>query len=100
MNADIKTALSREACTLGFDSIGITDPDAIAGVRDKLQAFLDAGAHGEMDWLADNPGRRADPLVMWQDVRSIIMLGVNYGPDENPLQILAQRSRAAISVYE
>ncbi|MET0970870.1 MAG: tRNA epoxyqueuosine(34) reductase QueG [Tardiphaga sp.] len=99
MTADIETALAAEARTLGFDAIGITDPDAIIGVRDKLQAFLDAGAHGEMDWLADNPGRRADPKVMWQDVRSVIMLGVNYGPDENPLQILAQRSHAAISVY-
>ncbi|MET0446438.1 MAG: tRNA epoxyqueuosine(34) reductase QueG [Pseudorhodoplanes sp.] len=99
MTADIETALAAEAHTLGFDAIGITDPDAITGVRDKLQAFLDAGAHGEMDWLADNPGRRADPKVMWQDVRSVIMLGVNSGPDENPLAILAQRSHAAISVY-
>jgi epoxyqueuosine reductase len=91
--------LTREARALGFDSLGITDPDAIAGVREKLDAFLRAGAHGDMEWLADNPGRRADPKVMWQDVRSVIMLGVNYGPDENPLAILAQRSHAAISVY-
>jgi epoxyqueuosine reductase len=92
-------ALIREARALGFDSLGITDPDAIAGVRERLDAFLAAGAHGQMDWLADNPGRRADPKVMWADVRSVIMLGVNYGPDQNPLAILAQRSHAAISVY-
>jgi len=95
----LKEALSLEALSLGFDSIGITDPDAIAGVRERLDAFLAAGAHGQMEWLADNPGRRADPKVMWADVRSVIMLGVNYGPDENPLSILAQRSNAAISVY-
>ncbi|MEH2472884.1 epoxyqueuosine reductase [Nitrobacteraceae bacterium AZCC 2161] len=97
--ADLKDALTREAHALGFDSIGIADPDSIAGVRERLDAFLNAGAHGQMDWLADNPGRRADPKVMWRDVRSVIMLGVNYGPDENPLAILAQRSHAAISVY-
>jgi epoxyqueuosine reductase len=91
--------LAVEARSLGFDPIGVTDPDAIAGVRERLDAFLDAGAHGEMDWLADNPARRADPKVMWRDVRSVIMLGVNYGPDENPLAILNQRSRGAISVY-
>jgi epoxyqueuosine reductase len=91
--------LTREAQALGFDSIGITAPDALAGVREKLDAFLNAGAHGDMEWLADNPGRRADPKVMWQAVRSVIMLGVNYGPDENPLEILKQRSHAAISVY-
>ncbi|MDB5500198.1 MAG: queG [Tardiphaga sp.] len=95
----LKDSLAREARALGFDSLGITDPDAITGVRERLDAFLAAGAHGQMDWLADNPGRRADPKVMWADVRSVIMLGVNYGPDENPLAILAQRSNAAISVY-
>ena len=52
-----------------------------------------------MDWLAANPERRADPRVLWPDVRSVIMLGVNYGPDENPLAILEQRARGAISVY-
>ena len=45
------------------------------------------------------PERRADPRVLWPDVRSVIMLGVNYGPDENPLAILEQRTRGAISVY-
>ena len=99
MTPDLRDALTREARALGFDTIGIADPDAIAGVREKLDAFLAAGAHGQMAWLADNPGRRADPKVMWADVRSVIMLGVNYGPDENPLAILAQRSNAAISVY-
>ena len=55
--------------------------------------------HGDMDWLAANPERRTDPRGLWPGVRSIIMLGVNYGPDENPLAILEQRSRGAISVY-
>ncbi len=52
-----------------------------------------------MDWLASNPARRADPKVMWAAVRSIIMLGVNYGPDDDPLAVLAMRERGAISVY-
>ena len=52
-----------------------------------------------MDWLAANPERRADPRVLWSGVRSIIMLGVNYGPDDDPLKLLARRSQGAISVY-
>ena len=52
-----------------------------------------------MDWLAANPERRMDPRVLWPGVRSIIMLGVNYGPDENPLALLAKRTRGAISAY-
>ncbi len=96
---DLKASLQREAAALGFDTIGVTDPAAIAGAAERLGAFIDSGAHGDMDWLATNPARRADPRVLWADVRSVIMLGVNYGPDQNPLDILAQRTRGAISVY-
>jgi len=95
----LKQALAAEARALGFDAIGITDPNAIAQAAPRLQAFLDAGGHGEMDWLARDPQRRSDPRRLWPEVRSILMLGINYGPDENPLAILRQRSRGAISVY-
>jgi epoxyqueuosine reductase len=97
--ADLKDGLAREARTLGCDCVGVTDPDAIADAARHFHAFLAAGAHGEMDWLAAHPERRADPRVLWAGVRSVIMLGVNYGPDENPLAILQQRTRGAISVY-
>ena len=92
-------ALTHEARTLGFDCVGVTDPDAIADAARHFQDFLDQGAHGDMDWLAAQPERRKDPRVLWPGVRSIIMLGVNYGPDENPLAILQQRTSGAISVY-
>jgi epoxyqueuosine reductase len=52
-----------------------------------------------MGWLGADPRRRSDPRVLWSEVRSVIMLGVNYGPDHAPLDILAQRERGAISVY-
>jgi epoxyqueuosine reductase len=97
--ADLKDALASEARTLGFDCVGVTSPDAIAEAAGHFRAFLDTGAHGEMDWLAANPERRADPRGLWPSVRSVIMLGVNYGPDENPLAILESRTRGAISVY-
>ncbi len=97
--ADLKTALTHEARALGFDCAAVTGPDAIAQAAHHFRAFLDAGAHGDMDWLAAQPERRMDPRVLWPGVRSVIMLGVNYGPDENPLAILQQRTRGAISVY-
>jgi epoxyqueuosine reductase len=99
MTPSLKDALANEARALGFDCVGVTGPDAIADAGQHFRSFIDAGGHGEMDWLAANPERRADPRVLWPDVRSIIMLGVNYGPDDNPLAILAQRTRGAISVY-
>jgi epoxyqueuosine reductase len=52
-----------------------------------------------MDWLATTAERRGDPRRLWPAVRSVIMLGMNYGPDRDPLAILAQRDRGAVSVY-
>jgi epoxyqueuosine reductase len=96
---DLKRALAQEARTLGFDCIGVTAPDAIPEAARHFREFLETGAHGDMDWLAQNPERRADPRGLWPNVRSLIMLGVNYGPDEDPLAILEERTRGAISVY-
>ncbi len=99
MTASLKQALAHEARRLGFDCVGVTDPAATTEAAKHFREFLDAGSHGDMDWLAAGPERRADPRVLWPGVCSVIMLGVNYGPDQNPLAILAQRSRGAISVY-
>ncbi len=52
-----------------------------------------------MEWMARNADRRGDPGRIWPDGRSIVMLGVNYGPDQDPLAVLRQRTRGAISVY-
>jgi epoxyqueuosine reductase len=99
MTSQLKQALTREAGSLGFDCVGVTDPGAIADAAKHFQNFIEQGGHGDMDWLAAQPERRMDPRVLWPGVRSVIMLGVNYGPDENPLDILTQRTRGAISVY-
>jgi epoxyqueuosine reductase len=64
-----------------------------------LRDFLAAGAHGDMDWMARNADRRGDPRTLWPDARAIIMLGVSYGPHDDPLAILGERMRGAISVY-
>jgi epoxyqueuosine reductase len=95
----VTAALRAEAAAVGFDAVGIADPAAIEGAAERLQAFLDAGRHGDMAWLANAPARRASPRVLWHEVRSVIMLGVNYGPDEDPRTILDHTTRGAISVY-
>ncbi|WP_061023542.1 tRNA epoxyqueuosine(34) reductase QueG [Bradyrhizobium sp. CCH5-F6] len=97
--AELKSALTREARALGFDCIGVTAPGTIERAGQYFLEFIASGGHGDMDWLAAQPERRVDPRGLWQDVRSVIMLGVNYGPDSDPLAILKQPTRAAISVY-
>ena len=73
-------------------------PDAIPLAAPRLREFLATGAHGDMGWMA-NADRRGEPRVLWPDVRSIVMLGINYRPDDDPLAILKERTRGAISVY-
>ena len=97
MVEDLKIALTRQARALGFDCIGVTDPDAIGNAGQHFREFLEAGSHGDMDWLAANPERRMHPRALWPGVRSIIMLGFNYGPDEDPLLALQKRTRGTIS---
>jgi epoxyqueuosine reductase len=77
----------------------VTRPDAIPHAKDALAQFLAAGQHGDMDWLATTAERRGDPRTLWPDVRTVVMLGVNYGPAGDPLAILEARQRGAISVY-
>src|SRR5512146_1723970 len=97
--SELRAALAREARALGFDCIGITAPGTIESAGQYFLEFIASGGHGDMDWLAAQPERRIDPRGLWADVLSVIMLGVNYGPDQDPLAILEQRTRAAISVY-
>jgi epoxyqueuosine reductase len=79
--------------------VGVARPDSVPHIGEQLREFLAAGAHGDMDWMATTAERRGDPRTMWPDVRSIVMLGINYGPQDDPLAILKKRTRGAISVY-
>ncbi len=95
----LRAFLLAEASDKGFDVCRVTSPDAIPEAPARLEAFLAAGYHGTMDWMDETRARRADPRVLWSDVRSIVLFGMNYGPDEDPRAVLARRDRAAISVY-
>jgi epoxyqueuosine reductase len=96
----LKEALAAQARAQGFESLGITRPDAIPRAREWFERFIAEGLHGDMDWLAGTAARRVSPLALWPEVKSVIMLGLNYGPDTpDPLAILEARERGAISVY-
>jgi epoxyqueuosine reductase len=99
MSPVLKQALVDQAHALGFDAIGITAPDSIAHAAPRLAQFLADGHHGTMEWMAANADQRGDPRGLWPEARSVIMLGMNYGPDVDPRAILQQRDRGAISFY-
>src|SRR5437763_14669634 len=88
-----------EALKLGFDLCRFTPVSEPWIASQRLSEFVEAGRHGEMGWIADTRERRAHPQAMWADARSAIVLGMNYGPDHDPLAVLGEPTRAAISVY-
>ncbi|MCA0400041.1 MAG: tRNA epoxyqueuosine(34) reductase QueG [Proteobacteria bacterium] len=93
---DLVLALAREN---GFDACGIAPANASPLRESQLLEWLDAGMEGEMDWMAREPEKRASPPVLWPEARSVIMLGTNYGPAEDPLAMLAEKDRASLSLY-
>ncbi|GAB4572634.1 MAG: tRNA epoxyqueuosine(34) reductase QueG [Rhodothalassiaceae bacterium] len=91
--------IRREARAQGFDAVGFTTPEAVAAAGPRLDRYIALGRHGEMGWMAETRERRRDPRGLWPELRSVIMLGMNYGPGLDPLALLAERTRGAISVY-
>ena len=97
--SDLKERLVGEAREAGFAMCRITTPDAVPDVPERLQAFLDAGYHGQMTWLEDRASWRGDPSALWPDARSVIMLAEPYTPEHDPLSDLEHPERGVISVY-
>ncbi|RVC73492.1 tRNA epoxyqueuosine(34) reductase QueG [Mesorhizobium sp. M4A.F.Ca.ET.022.05.2.1] len=95
----LRALIDREARRAGFDAVAVTQPDAIPLAPARLAEFVADGFHGSMGWIAETIERRAEPSALWPDVRSIIVLAMNYGPDRDPRGILAKHDRGAISVY-
>jgi epoxyqueuosine reductase len=95
----LKMSIAAEAMALGFDAVRFARADAADRAGPFFDAFLAQGRHGDMAWLAANPERRKRPRNLWPETRSIIMLGMSYAPGEDPLMILQEPTRGAISVY-
>ncbi len=97
-----REAIREKALDLGFDAVGFTTPDLGADAEHELADFLRRGYHGDMGWLARNADRRSAPRRLWDETRSIIVLGANYTPREDPLDLLnrlTRHDRGMISVY-
>ncbi|HXB52367.1 MAG TPA: tRNA epoxyqueuosine(34) reductase QueG, partial [Rhizomicrobium sp.] len=99
MPNSISDQIRERAKAEGFSVVRFADARANPDNAARLGAFLDAGHHGDMDWMEARAHWRADPQSMWPDARSVIVLGLNYGPDGDPLAVLARKDRAAISAY-
>ena len=96
---DVKAQIIDRAQQEGFVAARVCRPDAVPEVMDRLRAFLDKGYHGEMQWMAERVEWRGDPAALWPEARSVLMLAESYTPAHDPLAILDQPDKGAISVY-
>ena len=89
-------AFAREA---GFAKMGVCRPDALPELGSRLAAFVDAGMHGQMAWMAERMHWRGAPDKLWPEAKSVIMLAEPYLPGHDPLAALEARDCGTISVY-
>ena len=91
--------IKTKSVELGFDELGITDLKDFEFNSIKIKEFIDNNYHGEMYWMKDKIEIRSDPKNIWNEAKSAIVLGINYGPESNPLNDLKKVKRGYISIY-
>ena len=82
---NLKKNIQKEIIKLGFDSIGYSEPYVDEKTKQRYKNFLNKNYHGDMKWLERHFEKKTNPKKVWDKVETIIVLGQNYGPKENPL---------------
>ncbi|MEM9715929.1 MAG: tRNA epoxyqueuosine(34) reductase QueG [Pseudomonadota bacterium] len=99
LDPDFRTSIIERALNEGFTACRFTTPDSIPSAPDRLAAFLDAGHHGSMSWMAERTEWRGNPAALWPAAKSVIILAEAYTPEFNPLEGLKEKDRGVISAY-
>ncbi|WP_413874237.1 tRNA epoxyqueuosine(34) reductase QueG [Albidovulum sp.] len=95
----LKALLAERARIEGFSAVGVCAPDAIPEAAGRLAAYVAAGRHGQMGWMAERMEWRGDPAALWPEAQSVIMLAEAYTPGYDPLAVLDRKDGAAVSAY-
>jgi epoxyqueuosine reductase len=95
----IREAIRDRALASGFDAVGFAEAHLDAEARAGLGEFIARGYHGDMGWLAGTAARRGDPQALWPDARTVVVLGVNYAPEDDPLALAERGDCGVVSIY-
>jgi epoxyqueuosine reductase len=95
----IRAAIRNRALSAGFDAVGFAAAHLDNEARHALREFIARGYHGDMGWLAATAERRGDPHKLWPEVRTVVVLGVNYAPQDDPLRQAGEAEAGVVSVY-
>lgn len=99
MTNRLRRFLDEDAARLGFGAVGVAlaREDAVASAG--LDEFIEHERYGTMGWMPETAARRRSVQALWTAARTVIVLGMNYGPDEDPMKAVSQPLHGAISVY-
>ena len=95
----VRDVIRGKALSLGFHAVGFAPASLGPEARARLQAFLAAGQHGDMGWMAERAEQRAHPQSLWPDARSVVAVGLSYAPDGDALETVGRADRGNVSVY-
>ena len=93
----LQDRLKRQAHALGFDAIGVADARTPWEAGARLEAFLAAGRHADMDWLPSD--RRSHPNALWPEAKAAILVGQSYAPEDDSIALLQATGSGLVSAY-
>jgi len=96
---NLEADIAAEAARLGFADCAIAPASLGPETSARLQDWLAEGCHGDMLWMEARSDQRADPAILWSDVRSVIMVGMSYAPARDPFALAEHPGLGRISVY-
>lgn len=82
---------------LGFLAVGICDAEPLEAEGKKLEAWLNRGWHGTMDWMSRTRRERSNPRSYFPGARSVVVAALNYYRENEPVQRRAGEGN--ISIY-
>ena len=95
----LTASIRQWAAELGFQQLGITDTELVEDAA-RLDAYLAAGYHGEMAYMASHGTMRSRPAELVPGTLRVISVRMDYLPEDTRMaQMLAQPEQAYISRY-
>ena len=99
--SNLRDWLRDQARHFGFDDLRITDTQ-LGPASERLQEWLAAGRHGNMEYMLRHADLRSDPQLLVPGTVRVICVTMNYLPEidfEREWQRMADPSQAVVSMY-
>jgi len=85
--------------SLGFQDIKVTNFSDFNIYSKHLREFIKNKFYGEMNWIKEKSLIRENPTNIWEEAKSALVFGLNYGPDYSPFSELKNKKTGYISIY-